>query len=234
MAASDWFRQETLDDSLQPTIDMLLNVAVFIWFGAVCPWNSFAHNNVIPLWRLVLLGITVLLFRRIPIVMAMHKQIHQIEEFKQAWFVGFFGPIGVSAIFYLYVSLEYLRDSVTDHGHEREDAVKLGEIMNVVIWFLVVCSIVSSLHDLLDYLYSITPGRARSFDPAWNTRFPNPSHFITSPLYRKQLKFDLSRPESYTHFCKPPSLSPLEQGGREWNTRPKWRLQDWSQSGTQK
>ncbi|KAE9981870.1 hypothetical protein BLS_004248 [Venturia inaequalis] len=138
----DWFRQETLDDSLQPTIDMLLNVAVFIWFGAVCPWNSFAHNNVIPLWRLILLGITVLLFRRIPIVMAMHRQIHQIEEFKQAWFVGFFGPIGVSAIFYLYVSLEYLRDNVTDHGHEREDAIKLGEIMNVVIWFLVVCSIV--------------------------------------------------------------------------------------------
>lgn len=143
--SSDWFRQETLDDSLQPTIDMLLNVTVFIWFGAVCPWNLFAHNSVIPLWRLVLLGITVLIFRRIPVVMAMHKHIHQIEELKQAWFVGFFGPIGVSAIFYLYVSLEYLRTSVVDHGHEREDAIKLGEIMTVVIWFLVICSIVSHL-----------------------------------------------------------------------------------------
>ncbi len=28
---SDWFRLETLDDSLQPTIDMLLNLAVFMW-----------------------------------------------------------------------------------------------------------------------------------------------------------------------------------------------------------
>ena len=28
---SDWFRLETLDDSLQPTIDMLLNLAIFIW-----------------------------------------------------------------------------------------------------------------------------------------------------------------------------------------------------------
>lgn len=29
----DWFRLETMDDSLQPTIDMLLNVSIFMWFG---------------------------------------------------------------------------------------------------------------------------------------------------------------------------------------------------------
>lgn len=29
----DWFRVETQDDSLQPTIDMLLNVSIFAWFG---------------------------------------------------------------------------------------------------------------------------------------------------------------------------------------------------------
>ncbi|QDS76932.1 hypothetical protein FKW77_004758 [Venturia effusa] len=184
----DWFRQETLDDSLQPTIDMLLNVAVFIWFGAVCPWNMFAHNSVIPIWRLVLLGITVLLFRRLPVVMAMHKQIHQIEELKQAWFVGFFGPIGVSAIFYLYVTLEYLRASVTDHGHEREDAVKLGEIMTVVIWFLVVCSIV--VHGLsiplgtLGFYIPRTLSQALSSENNSNSTFhvQNPAHTSTSNL----------------------------------------------------
>jgi NhaP-type Na+/H+ or K+/H+ antiporter len=145
----DWFRLETQDDSLQPTIDMLFNIAIFIWFGAVAPWYQFAHNSVIPLYRLVFLGILILLIRRPPVVLAMHKKIHQIEEWRQALFVGFFGPIGVSAVFYLYVSLEYLRDSVQDHGHEREDAERLGETMNVVIWFLVVCSIVS--------LYSLDP-----------------------------------------------------------------------------
>src|SRR5215469_4881543 len=138
----DWFRKETLDDSLQPTIDMLLNVAVFIWFGAVCPWYSFAHNSQIPIYRLIFLGILVLLLRRPPIVLAMHKKIHQIGEWRQALFVGYFGPIGVSAIFYLYVSLEYLRTSMDVDGREREDAIRLGEVMNVVVWFLVVCSIV--------------------------------------------------------------------------------------------
>ncbi|OAL01592.1 hypothetical protein IQ06DRAFT_292454 [Phaeosphaeriaceae sp. SRC1lsM3a] len=137
----DWFRLETMDDSFQPTIDMLLNVTIFIWFGAVCPWVEFAHNDVIPIYRLIFLGILVLLLRRLPIVYAMHKYIPQIEQKRQALFVGFFGPIGVSAIFYLYVSLEFLRKIKVD-GEIREDAQYLMEVMNVVIWFLCICSIV--------------------------------------------------------------------------------------------
>jgi hypothetical protein len=71
----------------------------------------------------------------------MHKLIHQIEEKRQAIFVGFFGPIGVSAIFYLYISLEFLEDITVD-GVLRADAAKLSEVMMVVIWFLAICSIV--------------------------------------------------------------------------------------------
>lgn len=137
----DWFRLETMDDSLQPTIDMLLNVSIFIWFGAVCPWHIFAANSVIPLYRLVPLGILVLLLRRLPVVVAMHKHVHQIEQLRQALFVGFFGPIGVSAIFYLYISIEFL-EGITVDGVQREDAAHLQEVMYVVIWFLVICSIV--------------------------------------------------------------------------------------------
>ncbi|KAF2097441.1 putative Na/H antiporter [Rhizodiscina lignyota] len=140
--SSDWFRIETQDDSLQPTVDMLLNVSVFIWFGAVCPWNMFAHNNVIPVYRLIFLGILVLLLRRPPIVFAMHTKIRQIEQWQQALFVGFFGPIGVSAIFYLYLTLDFLRTQIVVDGKERDDAERLGEIMYIVIWFIVICSII--------------------------------------------------------------------------------------------
>jgi sodium/hydrogen antiporter len=139
---SDWFRVETEDDSLQPTIDMLLNVSIFIWFGAVCPWRLFAHNTVIPIYRLIFLGILILLLRRPPIVAAMHTKIKQIEEWRQALFVGFFGPVGVSAVFYLYVTLEWLRKEVRLGDEERADAAVLAEVMEVVIWFVVICSIV--------------------------------------------------------------------------------------------
>jgi hypothetical protein len=137
----DWFRLETKDDSLQPTIDMLLNVGVFMWFGAVCPWHLFGENNVIPIYRLIPLGILVLLLRRLPMILLFHKGIHQVEDFRRALFLGYFGPIGVSAIFYLYISKEFLRD-VTYQGGERLDAAHLSEMMDVVVWFLVLCSIV--------------------------------------------------------------------------------------------
>ena len=87
----DWFRVETADDSLQPTIDMLLNVAVFMWFGAVCPWDKFLHNDgVIPIYRLIAIGILVLLLRRPPVIALMHTRIYQIEHWRQASVVGFF------------------------------------------------------------------------------------------------------------------------------------------------
>ncbi|KAI1340850.1 Sodium/hydrogen exchanger family-domain-containing protein [Xylariaceae sp. FL0016] len=137
----DWFRQETVDDSLQPTVDMILNVAIFIWLGAVCPWHLFAENSVISLPRLVALGILVLLLRRLPIVMMLHRFIPQVKETRQALFVGFFGPIGVSAIFYLYLALEFVQ-SVREKDPDRSDLDSLGETFFVVVWFLAVCSIV--------------------------------------------------------------------------------------------
>ncbi|KAH7112148.1 Cation/H+ exchanger [Dendryphion nanum] len=137
----DWFRLETMDDSFQPTIDMLLNVSVFIWFGAVAPWYEFVHNSVIPFYRLFFLGILILLLRRPPVIFAMRKYIHQVEDKRQALYVGFFGPIGVSAIFYLYVSLEFLR-KITVDGEIRPDAHYLMEVMNIVIWFLCIASVV--------------------------------------------------------------------------------------------
>jgi NhaP-type Na+/H+ or K+/H+ antiporter len=140
----DWFRLETLDDSLQPTIDMLLNLSIFIWFGAVCPWESFADNNIISIYRLVALGILILLLRRLPVLFVLRRYIHQIEERREAVFMGFFGPIGVSAIFYLYITLEFL-ETVQIDGVQRTDAQRLGQVVTVVVWFLAICSNVSSV-----------------------------------------------------------------------------------------
>jgi NhaP-type Na+/H+ or K+/H+ antiporter len=131
-----------MDDSLQPTVDMLLNLAIFMWFGAVCPWAEFVHNDVIPIYRLVALGILILLLRRLPVVLAMHKYIHQIEQLSQAAFVGFFGPIGVGAIFYMSISRQFLLEKVIVDGQVREDAQKTADATYIVVWFLVICSIV--------------------------------------------------------------------------------------------
>ncbi|KAK4167377.1 Sodium/hydrogen exchanger family-domain-containing protein [Cladorrhinum sp. PSN259] len=174
----DWFRLETLDDSLQPTIDMLLNVSVFMWYGAVCPWSSFLHNDVVPLYRLVPLGILVLLFRRLPWVFAIHKFIPQIEEVRQAIFVGFFGPVGVSAIFYLYITLEFLKTLDVD-GEPREDVKNLPETVLVVVWFLAICSII--VHGLSIPLGKLGFYLPRTLSRA-NTSPPNEGQESVPPL----------------------------------------------------
>ncbi|PFH60524.1 hypothetical protein XA68_10804 [Ophiocordyceps unilateralis] len=139
----DWFRVQTQDDSLQPTIDMLLNVSIFLWYGASLPWGLFGHNAVISTGRLVALGFLVLLLRRLPWVFCMHRWIGQIEDVTQAIFVGFFGPIGVSAVFYLLICLNFIEDHLSDeNGQARNDVTNFGETIRVIVWFLVVCSTV--------------------------------------------------------------------------------------------
>lgn len=138
----DWFRVETEDDSLQPTIDMLLNISVFAWYGAVAPWAEFRTNDIIPIWRLIILGILILLLRRLPMVMAFHRGLKEVDDWKQAVVVGYFGPIGVSAVFYLYVSIDFL-NQILVNGQVRDDAARLAETIRVVVWFLAITSIVA-------------------------------------------------------------------------------------------
>lgn len=56
-------------------------------------------------------------------------------------FVGFFGPIGVSAIFYLYIAVEFL-DTLKADGEPRADAQRPAETIRIVVWFLAICSII--------------------------------------------------------------------------------------------
>lgn len=141
----DWFRMRTRDDSLQPTMDMLLNVTIFLWYGAALPWRNLATNTVpqLSIGRLVVLAVLVLILRRLPWVFGMRRWIHQIQQARQAIFVGFFGPMGVSAVFYLHVSFDFIHEHLADNGGPRSDVEHLGETIRVVVWFLVVSSIVS-------------------------------------------------------------------------------------------
>lgn len=141
---------------------MILNVSIFAWYGAICPWYSFVHNDVVPIYRLIFLAILILLLRRPPIIFALHKKIPQIEETKQALFVGYFGPIGVSAIFYLYTTIEYLSEITVD-GVQREDAAHLSDTVMVFVWFMVMSSIVSfgdMVAELLTGCYAVVPRNA--------------------------------------------------------------------------
>lgn len=128
---------------LQPTIDTLLNVAIFMWYGVVCPWNLFWENDTISFSHLIILGVLILALRRLPYIFAFRSLLPQTRTRKDAAFMGFFGPIGCSAMFYLYITMEFVNGLKTGDGDEfREDVKFLREDVRVVVWFLMICSVV--------------------------------------------------------------------------------------------
>jgi NhaP-type Na+/H+ or K+/H+ antiporter len=113
------------------------------------------------------------------VLFLLQKSIWQIKGGRQALFVGFFGPIGVSAIFYQHIALEFLREEILGPNDDmRGDVRALSEALTTVVWFMVLCSIVSTPSFLRAFLataeyikYSASrvdpiAGRSRSNNPA--------------------------------------------------------------------
>lgn len=115
-----WFTQKTEESHVSNVIDLLINLAYFVYFGTIIPWDQF-NSPELPLsaWRLVVLAIFVILFRRIPVMMALKPLIPDIKTWREALFAGHFGPIGVGAIFVAILARAEL---------EHEEPVPLAEL----------------------------------------------------------------------------------------------------------
>ncbi|KAI0549478.1 Sodium/hydrogen exchanger family-domain-containing protein [Xylaria curta] len=209
----DWFRLQTLDEasltqtssSLQPTIDMLLNVVIFMWYGAVCPWQSFVANNVISISRLIPLALLILLIRRPPFILGLYKKIPQIDGIKQATFMGFFGPIGCSAIFYLYVTINFIKTLNPGGGvAPREDVANLEEAVQVIVWFMVIASVV--VHGLSIPLGKLGFHLPRTISRSIST--PRSISFERPSFQMNNLTNDVRLPRS--HSRNRPSGHPLD------------------------
>lgn len=95
-----WFTQKTEESHVSNVIDLLINLAYFVYFGTIIPWEQFNSPELgLVAWRLVVIAIFVIFFRRIPIMLALKPLIPDIKTWREALFAGHFGPIGVGAIF---------------------------------------------------------------------------------------------------------------------------------------
>ncbi|KAH3673587.1 hypothetical protein WICMUC_003584 [Wickerhamomyces mucosus] len=95
-----WFARKTEETHVSTVIDLLLNLAYFVYFGAIVPWPQFNDSSIgTNVWRLILLALVVIVLRRLPAVVALKGLIPDIKTWREAIFCGHFGPIGVGAIF---------------------------------------------------------------------------------------------------------------------------------------
>ncbi|KAK2046314.1 sodium/hydrogen antiporter [Colletotrichum somersetense] len=142
-----WFASKTEESHVSNVIDLLINLAYFVFLGTIIPWEQY--NNIaegITPWRLVVIAIFVILFRRIPAMLILKPFIPDIKTWREAVFAGHFGPIGVGAIFVAILARAELQwetvvplsDTPPDHIEHRT----LVAVIWPIVTFLVISSII--------------------------------------------------------------------------------------------
>ncbi|KAK1472740.1 sodium/hydrogen exchanger family protein [Colletotrichum tamarilloi] len=142
-------------DEVNASIDVLLNFGGFIYLGTIIPWSDFSSDITgISLGRLFALGALVLVFRRIPAMLLTYKLMpNTIIDWKEALFMGYFGPIGVGAAFYVEHA-RHLFPKLAEAEGDSEVVDMLRAIGPVVYWLALFSIIVHGISiPILNVIY---------------------------------------------------------------------------------
>jgi len=93
-------REREREDTLDEVANRYLVVPFFLLLGTVLPWGGWADLG----WGAVPFVVAVLLLRRPPVVLLLSRPLGL--KTIDAAFCGWFGPMGVSAVFYLVLSAD--------------------------------------------------------------------------------------------------------------------------------
>lgn len=215
-----WFLEKTEESSVSNVIDLLLNLAYFVYFGTIIPWEQYNSGvQGLTVWRLVVVAILVLLFRRIPIMMALKPLIPDVRNWREALFAGHFGPIGVGAIFVAILARAEL---------EHEESVPLATLppegsenytLLYLVWPIVTFLVISSILIHGSSVAVFTLGKrintltltmsytmANEDGPTWMNRLPRISSISRSQAKTmSEASFDMKDPQFPSNTLAPPS-----------------------------
>lgn len=216
-----WFGEKTEESHVSNVIDLLLNLAYFVYFGTIIPWEQYNDGKFgLTAWRLVVIAIFVLLFRRIPIMMALKPFIPDVRNWREAIFAGHFGPIGVGAIFVAILARAELEheepvplDKVPPEGSPHYTLIYL---VWPIVTFLVISSIlihgssvaVFTLGKRINTLTLTMSYTAAPDDgPTWMNRLPRISSQSRSQAKTtmSEASFDLKDPQYPAGTLAPPT-----------------------------
>ncbi|KAF9447018.1 hypothetical protein P691DRAFT_782949 [Macrolepiota fuliginosa MF-IS2] len=184
-----FFNRQTEESVFSSVIDLLFNVASFVFVGAWMPFDKFQDAELtLSVWRLIVIAILVLLLKRLPVMIALYKFIPDVKTFRESLFTGHFGPIGIGAVFISTIAAEVLR---TGHDNEAVPVNKqtelLRESIQPIVAFMVLCSV--AIHGLSIPSFSLGR-RVHSVSRTWSRR----DTMDTTPDWTNQTR-RVTRPE---------------------------------------
>jgi len=94
--------QEEIQEEIQEAISRFFDLPIFVLLGMALPWQGWLELG----WAGLLLVAAVLLFRRLPAVLALRPLLGPLRrQAKDVLFLGWFGPIGAAALYYAAFAL---------------------------------------------------------------------------------------------------------------------------------
>ena len=84
------------EKDVQEMIERLFTIPVFFFFGIFLPIDAWLAVG----WPLLLFASLIMLFRRLPAFLVMKPLLPKFKSWYDLLFIGWFGPIGVAALFY--------------------------------------------------------------------------------------------------------------------------------------
>lgn len=224
-----WFTEKTEESHVSNVLDLLINLAFFVYFGSIIPWEDYNSPDLglVP-WRLVVIALLVIFFRRIPIMLCLKPLIPDVKTWREALFAGHFGPIGVGAIFACILARAELEtDStqpLTTEKMSRIGETEHAKFKNVIelIWPITTFVIISSILVHGSSIAVFTLGKrintmtvtlsyttANEEGPSWMNRLPRVQSLAKGSMsFRKPEEMDESSSDPSQEY-PPGTLPPI-------------------------
>jgi sodium/hydrogen antiporter len=91
-------RQEVVQEAITRFFDL----PIFVLLGMALPWEGWLELA----WVVLLLAVSVLVLRRIPAALLLRPLLGPLRRTKDVLFLGWFGPIGAAALYYVTHALQ--------------------------------------------------------------------------------------------------------------------------------
>jgi len=104
-------REKHEEENIQEAVAKLFTLPMFVIFGVALPFTEWAALG----WPLLALAVLILLLRRLPVLMLLTPTWRNTLNRDDSMFLGWFGPLGIAAIYYAALAHSNLYDPLYWH-----------------------------------------------------------------------------------------------------------------------
>jgi sodium/hydrogen antiporter len=91
------------EERVQEAINGFFTLPIFVLIGLTIPWQAWMELG----WRGAAFAALIVLLRRLPAVVLLSRLAPALKGRRDALFAGWFGPIGIAALFYAMVAVRH-------------------------------------------------------------------------------------------------------------------------------